>query len=119
MYCPTESERRSAAAVQALAGVLFFIPPLIRHLLRPFSLTPYLRYWNRVCLIWSLFAVVIIATVWVLGLILEFPSPVLVLFLVHLVFCIVGSLSAYFAAPFRYWLIGRAFCQEELEAVFG
>jgi len=118
-YSPSESEKRAAAGVQALAGVFFFIAPLIGYTKRPYRSSPYLRYWSKACLIWSIVTTVFMVTGTVVGLILEIPPPAAAIFVVHLVFCIVGALSSYFNTPFKYWIIADRFCEQEFDSVYG
>lgn len=118
-YTPSEREKRATVAIQSLAAVFFFIPPLIAWGLQRFKTSPYIRYWTKVCLIWSLLSTILIVAGSVAAMLLEIAVPAILLFIVHFVFCIVGGLSSYFNTPFRYWFIANRFCRAELGDVYG
>ena len=118
-YTPSEAEKRAAVAIQSLAAVFLFIPPAIAWRVRRVRASPYIKYWTKVCLVWSLLATVLIAASWAAAVILEFPDPAILPFIVHFVFCVVGGLSSYFNTPFRYWFVANKFCEQELGNVYG
>lgn len=118
-HTPSESERRYAASLQALTAVFLFIPPLVAWQMRPSKTSPYVKYWCKTCLIWSLFTALVIAAATFVASILGFPGPAVMLVIIHFVVCIVGSLSSYFNTPYRYWFIARMFCGDELGHVYG
>lgn len=118
-YAPTESERRSTAAIQGMASVLLFLPPLIALRSKSGRRSPYMKYWCKVCLCWSLIVAIVMVTAVVCARILDFPGPAVVVAVVHFVFCVTGAMSSYFNSPFRYWFVAGTCCEEELDNVYG
>ena len=118
-YTPSESEKQTAAVVQLLAGVFLFIPPLVIWCSKIGKDSPYVRYWAKVCLVWSFLTTIAIAGGSAAAVILETPSPAIVLAVVHFVVCMTGAISSYFNTPFRYWFIANWFCELELGNVYG
>ncbi|MEE9296743.1 MAG: DUF4870 domain-containing protein [Phycisphaerae bacterium] len=118
-YTPTESERRATAAIQGLAGFLLFLPPLIALQTKPGRRSPYIKYWSKVCLCWSLIVTIVMITAVVCASILDFAGPGIVVATVHFVFCVTGAMSSYFNSPFRYWFVAHACCESELGEVYG
>lgn len=118
-YLPSESEKRVTAIVQALAGILLFIPPLVVLRSRVGRRSPYVKYWAKVCLFWSLMMTVIIVTAVACARILTINSPAIVFAIVHFVFCVTGAMSSYFNTPFRYWFVANTLCESELGDVYG
>ncbi len=118
-YYPSDRERISAAVIQAAAAGLLCVPPLIAWRVAKLRRSPYLRYWMKVCLVWSLINTLLVVASMVAGVLLEFTAPVILPFVVHFVFCVVGALSSYFNTPFRYWFIANKFCEAELGDVYG
>lgn len=118
-YVPSESERRAAAVIQSLAAIFFFIPPLAVWRARSVRTSPYIKYWTKVCLVWSLLTSIIIVTATVAAIMLELPGPGILLLTMHFVFCVIGGLSSYFNIPYRYWFVANKFCQTELGDVYG
>ncbi len=118
-YSPSESEKRASAIVQALAGIFLFVPPLILLTTTKSRRSPYIKYWAKVNLYWSLFMAIILITTVALGQILEIQGPAIVLGTVHFVFCVTGALSSYFNTPFRYWFVAHKCCIDELSNVYG
>lgn len=118
-YTPSESEKRAATIVQALAGILVFVPPLVAMRMPSLRRSPYVKYWSKVCLCWSLISAILIATAIACTWILETPGPAIILGIVHFVFCITGALSSYFNTPFRYWFVANRCCEAELSNVYG
>ncbi len=118
-YAPIESEKRFTAVIQALAGVFLFIPPAVALNTRTGKRSPYVKYWSKVCLCWSLIATILMVTAVVCSNILNLPGPAIVVAVVHFVFCITGALSSYFNSPFRYWFVAHSCCRNELGNVYG
>ena len=118
-YVPSESEKRATAAIQSLAAILFFIPPLLVWRVKRVKTSPYIKYWTKVCLVWSLLSSVILVAATAAAIVLEFPVPTILLFIMHFVFCIFGGLSSYFNIPYRYWFVANRFCETELGNVYG
>ena len=118
-YTPSESEKQTTAIVQLLAGVLLFIPPLAIWRTKLTKDSPYVKYWAKVCLVWSFLMTFAIAGGTAAAVILESPSPTVVLAVVHFVVCMTGAIASYFNTPFRYWFIANKFCETELGNVYG
>lgn len=118
-YTPTEHEKRVSAVVQALGALFLFVPSLVISQTQIGNRSPYVKYWSKVCLYWSLMTFIIGASVTVAAVILEIPAPAIVLAIVHVVFCITGALSSYFNTPFQYWFIAEKCCRDELGNVYG
>jgi len=118
-YTPSESEKQTAAIVQVLAAVLLFVPPLAIWWARLTKRSPYIKYWDKVCLVWSLLMTIAIAAGSAAAIILDSASPAIGLIVVHVVVCVTGALSSYFNTPFRYWFIANTFCEMELGNVYG
>ena len=118
-YTPSESEKQTTAIVQVLAGVLLFIPPLAIWPTKLTKRSPYIKYWAKACLVWSFLMTIAIAGGSAAAVILESPSPAVVLAVVHFVVCMTGAISSYFNTPFRYWFIANKFCEMELGNVYG
>ncbi len=118
-YVPQESEKRATAIIQSLAGLFFFLPPLVALQFKSARRSPYIKYWSKVCLYWSMIMSIIIITAAVCSGILHVSSPWIILWIVHFVFCITGAMSAYFNTPFRYWFVANKCCEAELGDVYG
>jgi len=118
-YTPTETEKRVTVLVQSLAAIFFFIPPLVAWNLRRMRSSPYIKYWVKTCLVWSLLSTLTIVAGTVATILLDLPLPTILLVIVHFVFCIIGGLSSYFNTPFRYWFIANKFCEAEMQNVYG
>ncbi len=118
-YSPSESEKRVTAIVQAAAGVFLFVPSLVALRLSVARRSPYIQYWLKVNLYWSLLVMVILTTAFTLEQILHIQGPTLVLFIIHFVFCVTGALSSYFNTPFKYWFVAEKCCLENLADVYG
>lgn len=118
-YTPSDSEKQTTAVAQLLAGVLLFIPPLVVWRTQFAKRSPYVRYWAKVCLVWSSLMTIAIAGGSAATVILESPNPAIFLAVVHFVVCMTGAISSYFNTPFRYWFIANKFCELELGNVYG
>ena len=118
-YSPSESEKRNVAIVQSLAAVFFFVPAAIALQTAEGKRSPYLKYWYKVSVCWSLMMVIVIVTAFALGRILEVPTGPVILGIIHGVFCMTGALSAYFNTPFCYWFVAHTCCRDELGEVYG
>ncbi len=118
-YTPSETEKRTTVLIQALAAVFFFIPPLVAWKMKRVRSSPYVKYWAKTCLVWSLLSTLTIVVGTAATILLELPVPTPLLAIVHFVFCIIGGLSSYFNTPFRYWFVANKFCEPELRNVYG
>jgi peptidoglycan/LPS O-acetylase OafA/YrhL len=118
-YAPSEQEKRATAVIQGLAALFLFVPPMVGLRLRDFRRSPYMHYWGRVSLVWSLMITILMVFGAVASYILEIQGPIVALGVVHVVFCITGAMSSYFNTPFRYWFVADRFCRNELGNVYG
>lgn len=118
-YTPSESEKQTTAAIQALAAVTMIIAPLIASRSNDYHSSPYVRYWTRVCLYWSALTTAALLVCGVIFFVFNVAAPAIVLFVVHFVFCITGAMSSYFNNPFRYYFIANRYCLRELGNVYG
>ncbi len=118
-YSPSDNEKRTACIIQALAAVFFFLPPLIARSIRRVKNSPYVRYWNKACLVWSLLSAAALIVGSAVAISLELPGPFVFVFLVHFIFCVFGALSSHFNIPYRYWFVGSRFCEPELADIYG
>ena len=118
-YSPSESEKRLSCVIQALAAVFFFIPPLIARSAKRVKNSPYVRYWNKVCLVWSLLSAALLVVGSAVAISLNLPGPATLVLIVHFIFCVFGGLCSHFNTPFRYWFVANKFCEPELADVYG
>ncbi len=118
-HTPSESEKRITAIVQAASAVLLFIPAFVVLRNAAMRKSPYVRYWAKVNMYWSLVVTIILVSTIFLGEILDVAGPAIILGVVHFLICITGAVSAYFNTPFQYWFIAKKFCGPELGDVYG
>lgn len=112
-YSPNDMERSSAAVPQALALLLFFIPPWVMLHTKRGRLSPYIRYWCRVSFAWSFVALLLVVGTIVAGLHFHASSPLLLVVVLHVVMCVMGAFAATFNVPFGYVFVASLFCQKE------
>ncbi len=118
-YTPSESEKQTTAAIQALAAVTLIIAPLIASRSNDYHKSPFVRYWTKTCLVFCAFttaAMIVCLTILVLT---GLAAPAMVIYILHFLFCIIGALSSYFNTPFRYYFIANRYCLDELGDVYG
>ncbi len=118
-YTPSESEKQTTAAIQALAAVTLILAPLIASRSNDYQSSPYVRYWTKTCLCWSAIIAIALVVCSVLFYFFGVTAPAIVIFTVHFVFCITGAMSSYFNNPFRYYFVANKFCLRELGDVYG
>lgn len=112
-YSPTETEKKRALLLQALAVILFFIPPWIGIRSRMGRTSPFLRYWTKVNLIWSLLAVFLIAAAVAVEHCLDIGGVLVLVILLHVVLCVMGAFAASWSLPFGYLFVAACFCADE------
>jgi hypothetical protein len=104
--------------VQAASVFLFFIPGLVIRTTK-WGRSPYVRYWAKVNLIWSLYSFVFFALFAVLHYVAAVKSPMVVVWCAHALMTIMGAFAAMFNRPVGYFVIAERFCLKEMAAVYG
>ena len=118
MHClPTESERGTAALAQGLAAVFFFIPPWVARRSSLGRRSPYVGYWTRVSVIWSVFALVVLGGAIAGGILFDTETPVVLVILIHVILCVMGAFAASFNIPFGYVFVATLFCPDDYKAL--
>ncbi len=117
-YTPSEAEKTCATFVQVASVILFFIPGLIIRSTR-YGRSPYVRYWAKANVVWSLYTFVVFAIFVALHIVAGIPSPAVVVWCAHAMMTIMGAFAAMFNRPVGYFLIAEKFCLKEMSAVYG
>ena len=117
-YSPSEAERNRSAVVQVLAIIGFFIPGLIaRRTLRGVR-SPYLAYWSKVSMVWSIVATVLVVGGVAVVILAETKLPLATVATAHILFCVMGAFASVFNIPFDYLHVGRTFCRYEMSLLW-
>lgn len=118
-YTPSLPEKKAAAIIQVLAGLFLVFAPFVALRTRYGKISPYVQYWGKACLVWSLIMTLLIAVSLTAELMLDFEGATFVLWILHFVFCMTGSICSFFNTPFFYWFVAHKYCREELGHVYG
>ncbi len=116
-YSPCDSERTTAALVQAIGAVLLIVAPWVGTRTAAFRSSPYVRYWVKANLIWSVCAVVFGCGAVAAQYVLQVHGLLGAVILAHIVMCVMGAFSATFNLPFGYLFVASLFCEREWWAI--
>jgi hypothetical protein len=118
-YVPSEKEKKQAVLMQGAAIVLLFLPPAVLLASKGRRLSPFMRYWAKANLIWSVLATVLIVAAAVAGWFLQTANPLICTIVLHVVLCVMAAFAASLNLPFGYLFVGSCFCSEERFALTG
>ena len=117
-YNPSEAEKSCATFLQAASVFLFFIPALCIRATK-WGRSPYVRFWAKANMIWSLYMFIIVMLFVILQIITGVTTFVVVVWCTHALMTIMGAFAAMFNRPLGYFLITDRFCGKEMAAVYG
>lgn len=105
-YKPTEREKNLAAAVQMFSILFFFIPGMAVAGSDEGKRSPYLRYWTRISIAWSIFVIVLFG-IFIAFLFINGSAILCVLTgVIHVLACVMGAVSSVSMTPFQYFGLG-------------
>ena len=117
-YSPSEAERNRSAVVQVLAIIGFFIPGLIARRTLHGVRSPYLAYWSKVSMVWSIVATVLVVGGVAVVILAETKLLLATVATAHVLFCVMGAFASVFNIPFDYLYVGRTFCRYEMSLLW-
>jgi hypothetical protein len=83
------------------------------------DVSPYVRYWVKANLIWSIIVTVLLVGLAALWVFAGMWTPFGLVVIVHILMCVMGAFAASFNYPFGYLFVSRHFCEDEMAAVYG
>jgi hypothetical protein len=117
-YTPSEGEKTCATFLQAASVFLFFVPALFIRWTH-WGKSPYVRFWAKANLIWSLYLFIIVAMFFILQVVTGVSALFVVIWCAHALMTIMGAFAAMFNRPLGYFLVTDWFCSKEMSAVYG
>ena len=117
-YTPSESEKNCATVLQAFSIFLFFLPGLIVRRTHWWK-SPYIRFWAKANLIWSVFLFIPIMFFFLLDFLVNTNGVFIVVWSIHAIMVIMCSFAAMFNRPVGYFIITNRYCLREMADVYG
>ncbi len=117
-YRPDDDEKTFAATVQLIAAVGLFLPGLVVRRSTLWHRSPYVRYWAKVSVAWSVITAILLSMcVWI-AVWQGMTEPLIAVSVLHALLSVMGAFAAMFNSPFRYVFVGRMFCRRELSLLW-
>ena len=117
-YTPSDSEKSLATFLQVASIFLFFVPGMIIRRTRHWR-SPYIRFWTKANMIWSIFTFVPFFVFLLLDILINLDAPVVVIWCIHALMTIMCSFASMFNRPLGYFMITNRYCVREMAGVYG
>lgn len=117
-YKPSDAEKKLAALVQAFSVLVLFVPGIVALRSPRGKRSPYIRYWAKVSIIWSIIVSVLLAGGIIAVVCFHTTALLLAILVVHSVLCVLATMGTLANTPFGYLFVGDMFCLYEMANVW-